>query len=232
MRSIPYEIWYGGFAKHVLDSFVWAEEEDREQIAKHVYLRYTAIGREYHNAYHPWWIFTYAWENGIKLSISQQLAVLYHDVIYDINAEKGQNEIDSANLLRKDFEKIQHSLKYVEPAATIVEDTRLHFEPNPIFASEESALVLDLDIINMSLPYPQFMEWNDAVEREYSNMNPMDRLEFLRFFVSKKDIIKTDQLKDREWDIRRNLNRLIMEKEDQILDMPDDLYDFYNNNCN
>jgi len=232
MRSIPYEIWYGGFAKHVLEPFKWSDEEEKEQIAKNIYLRYTAIGREYHNAYHPWWMFTYSWENSITLSESQKLAILYHDVVYDIAAPKGQNELDSASLLRRDFNNIPDSEKLVEPAALMVEDTRLHFEANPIFSTKESLLVLDLDIINMSLPYVEFIEWNDAVEAEYSHLNPMDRLEFLRFFISKKDIIKTSTLKHKEYDIRRNLNKLILDKEDEILGLDDGEYDYYNNNCN
>lgn len=230
MRLIPYEVWYGGFAKSIFDVFTWHDEEDREQVAKHLFLDYE--GRAYHNAYHPWWMYTYAWQNQIKLTHAQKIAILYHDVIYDIKSPKGTNELDSAKRLRRDLKKMSSS-ETIETAAKIVEDTRLHFESDPTFASEESALVLDLDIINMSLPYEQFMEWNDAVEEEYAKVyNPMARLEFLRFFVAKKNIINTDILKHKEERIRYNLNRLIDQKENEILDMTDEEYEHYNNNCN
>lgn len=62
--------------------------------------RYEEAGRHYHSLGHLAMIVANAEAHGIQLSQAQCLAVLFHDAVYLPGAQRGQNEVDSAELLK------------------------------------------------------------------------------------------------------------------------------------
>ena len=217
MLRVPFKIWYGGFAEHVLKNVVCEEARDRfihTEIAKDAWEFYDAPDRFYHNTYHVWWMYNFAWQNSLVLTEAQELAILFHDVIYTPGDSK--NETLSAEYCYDVLSPHVEDQEMVMDACEIIEDTAKHFDPKPKLGNWQSPLVLDLDIMNMSLPYTQFIEWNAAVVQEYSFLDKEKRIKFLKFFLEKKPILHSDQLKGREPLIRENLLQLIKEMELEI----------------
>lgn len=218
MHNIPFKVWYGGFAQHVLENVVSEEargEYKHLSIAKQVFEHYRDPVRVYHNAYHPYWMYQFAWERDIILTRAQELAILFHDVIYTPGDKR--NETRSAEMCYDLMwpEVVEHEI--VMTACEIIEDTAQHFKEEPKLGTWESQLVLDLDIMNMTLPYTLFKEWNAAVVDEYTNwfgdMDKEKRLEFLKFFLNRKPILQSELLKGLEPLIIDNLMALIQELE-------------------
>lgn len=219
MLKVPFKIWYGGFAKHVLENLIC--EEARTQfihinIAKDCWDRYNCPTRAYHNEYHVYWMYQYAWENDIVLTQAQELAILFHDIVYTVGDKK--NEELSADYCWNVMSPHIEYTEIVEDACEIIRETAKHFESSPVLNNEQSGLVLDLDIMNMSLPYSEFIKWNHAIDKEYKmefggSIDTSKRIDFLKKFLKKKPIIFESMFKNREQQIKENLHHLIRDLE-------------------
>jgi len=219
MLRVEFKIWYGGFAKHVLENIIC--EEARNQfihikIARDCWDKYTFPTRVYHNEYHVYWIYQHAWENDIVLTQAQELAILFHDIIYTVG-DKNNEEL-SADYCWEIMSPHVEDTQVVEDACDIIRDTAQHFALVPQLTNEQSGLVLDLDIMSMSLPYSEFIKWNHAIDKEYKikfggSIDTTKRVEFLKKFLKKKPLLFEDMFKDREQQIRENLHHLIRELE-------------------
>ena len=215
MKNIPFDIWFGGFAEPILKRALNKESLIKclhVDIGRKVYDLYSDHKRIYHNAYHPWWMFNFAWQHNITLTPAQELAILFHDVIYKLG--DSMNEQNSADYMYDIFRENCEEFSDVCDASKIIEDTAKHFDVNPSLDFEPSNLVLDLDIMNMAVSYREFLEWNSAIEEEIKLHDSFDldaRLTFLEFFITKKDILHSSELKGYEPLIRENLYQLIYE---------------------
>lgn len=97
----------------------------------------------------------------------QTMAIWFHDAIYDPTSKT--NEEDSAALAGErllDAEWEQDDIKLVQ---RIVLDTKRH-EPS----CPESAPVLDLDLMSLALPWPEFSRNTEAIRREYAHVADAD----------------------------------------------------------
>lgn len=182
-------------------------------MSRSAFCLYSSEDRVYHAAYHPLHVIKYARNNHIKLTTEQEIALIFHDVIYKIGSK--QNEEASAlftEALFKPFITNDKKKESLEVIKAHIRDSKLHFEDHPKLSHPDSALVLDLDICNMILPYKEFLQWNEAVEKEFCDFPIEKRIEFLKWFSSKEIIFLSDFFKNKEEKARENIRRLLKEK--------------------
>jgi predicted metal-dependent HD superfamily phosphohydrolase len=115
--------------------------------------------RVYHDRVHLREIFDASLELDLLLTPAQSLALLFHDVIYVPGAARGANEAMSAQLLRVYSGSVEMDM--AEAACSIVADTAEH-----LARSEEAGLVLDLDLMRLAAPAPEFERYSRQVFAE------------------------------------------------------------------
>lgn len=210
MKKIPFGRW----SVEVYDTlFSCMNEESTEEIltiSKSIYTLYSTPSRKYHCAYHPVFMLEYAKKNNIELNNAQKLAIVFHDAVY-VPGNKDNEEL-SADYMMCMMSPYVSNRRTLNKAYKIILDTKQHFQLKPRLKTKQSALVLDLDIINMSLDESSFRRWNKAVEEEFAHIStPEERNEFLEFFLSKENILLSDELKHKEDKIRENISALLEE---------------------
>jgi predicted metal-dependent HD superfamily phosphohydrolase len=109
--------------------------------------------RHYHDRQHVYEMFDAAAEAGLRPSVAQSLAILFHDAIYVPGAARGINESLSAQLLRVYAAGVERSA--VDSAYSIILDTIEHVPSSP-----ESVLVQDLDLVRLGVPRPRFEHYS------------------------------------------------------------------------
>jgi predicted metal-dependent HD superfamily phosphohydrolase len=97
----------------------------------------------------------------------QTMAVWFHDAIYDPRSKT--NEEDSAALARERLQAAGWAGAAIDRVCRIVLDTKVHRPSSP-----ESAPVLDLDLMSLALPWPEFAANTAAIRREFSHVPDAD----------------------------------------------------------
>lgn len=99
----------------------------------------------------------------IGLDDVQVMAIWFHDVVYDPRSKT--NEEDSAELAHQRLLAAGWSPRDAERVRTIVLDTKQH---RPTIAGSD--LVLDLDLMSLAVPWPEFADNSAAIRREYAHV--------------------------------------------------------------
>lgn len=170
---------------------------------------YSTEYRKYHGMCHIIHIFEFQQAHKISLTLAQKLAILYHDVVYLPGCK--ENEELSAKFMVAALKPFAPH-EALDEASRIVIDTKQHFTVNPFYMSQQSKLVLDLDISSMSLDYDKFLWWNRLVEEEFKPFGFNDlskRIAFFEMFLSKSSITQSTELSWMEESIRNNIARYI-----------------------
>jgi predicted metal-dependent HD superfamily phosphohydrolase len=115
--------------------------------------------RRYHDRLHVCEMLDAAVAMSCALTPAQSLAVVFHDAIYVPGAARGVNEAMSAQLLRVYAGDVAPDT--LELAYRIVIDTADHLPRSP-----ESRLVLDLDLMRLSVSDSDFERYSRAVFAE------------------------------------------------------------------
>lgn len=121
--------------------------------------RYTEPHRHYHGLPHI--AAMLAAGRGFPLDTVQTMAVWFHDAIYD--ARSKTNEADSAALARERLAAAGWNAADIDAVARIVLDTKMHVPSSP-----GSAPVLDLDLMSLAVPWPEFAANTAAIRAEYA----------------------------------------------------------------
>ena len=164
--------------------------------------RYMEPHRFYHNLIHVAKMFETAKLNNIPLSIEQELAIWYHDVIYQVKRGEFSNEELSA---RYAIEKIFHYCanahienykrdERIEKVATIIRDTE-----NEIPTIEESKVVIDLDL--WGLGTYEYQKNSILIEKEFTTVMTIDefksgRKKWLQLFLARDTIFVSKYAND------------------------------------
>ncbi len=101
------------------------------------------------------------------LDDEQTMAVWFHDAIYD--ARSKTNEEDSAALAGDRLRTAGWPLERIQRVQGIVLDTKRHLPKTPA-----AAAVLDLDLMSLALPWPEFARNTEAIRREYAHVPDAD----------------------------------------------------------
>ena len=217
MKQISEKAWVKVVAPLIYKFNSVIKTTDSIDIAKSAYDLYNSDTRKYHSAYHPLWMLKKADELGLDLSLSQKIAIVFHDVIYIRGSDK--NEEASATWVQAVFSPFienKSDFKIIAEVTDIILDTKQHFNKITSLRNDISKIVLDLDISNMAAPYAEFVKWNDAVEEEFADTPAQARIDFLQSFLKKKKIFLSDEFSDKEEKLRENLSRIIAEKEEAL----------------
>ena len=162
---------------------------------------YNSPNRTYHNFKHISFMFDFAKSFKYILTPEQEFAILMHDYIYEPGYKN--NEVESA-LIAKNFISEYHldiddTIVSLCILSTILE----------IPLCEEAEIVVDLDLLILSmLPsiYDEYL-WN--VKQEYSNYSEGEwkkgRADFLLKMISRKQLFYT--LKDVEENAKNNMRK-------------------------
>jgi predicted metal-dependent HD superfamily phosphohydrolase len=136
--------------------------------------------RHYHNRVHLREMFDVAQQLALDLTPVQSLAILFHDAVYVPGAPRGANEGLSAQLLRLYAANLDASL--VDRAAGVVIDTADH-----VAHSDEAEAVLDLDLLRLAVPPPDFERYSREVFAEQRPLIPLaDEGQAWRYFEERR----------------------------------------------
>lgn len=112
------------------------------------------------------------------LDDDQVMAVWFHDAIYDPRSET--NEEDSAALASQLLAANGWPATAIARVRRIVLDTKLH-EPTV----DGSAAVLDLDLMSLALPWPEFHRNTERIRAEYAHVGDAEfRAGRAKFFAA------------------------------------------------
>lgn len=140
------------------------------------------------------------------LDDAQTLAVWFHDAIYD--ATRADNEERSAALATDLLTAAGAAPDLVARVARIVLDTKTHVPSTP-----DSAPVLDLDLMSLAAPWPEFAANTAAIRAEYAHV-PDDlfrqgRRDFMARMLQRDRLFATDWGAALEPLARANLRRVV-----------------------
>lgn len=142
---------------------------------------YSATYKHYHTYAHVMDLFDRAERFGIKLNQHEQLAILFHDVVY-VPGHKFNEPASVEFMMTLLYSHEVHS-DNVLPAAEMIRHTAQFFG---FVSDKNSHRVLDIDLSTLaSTPYV-FARQNMLLEREYPGIEPGLRAQFLKKFLDKQ----------------------------------------------
>ncbi len=172
---------------------------------------YEQEGRYYHNLKHIERMLSFLERRVDRIEdwVSIQLAVWFHDCIYDIHDSK--NEERSADFARKRLSDLGISEDLVEKVADLILLTKKH-EITTKYFNYDTKIFLDSDLISLGGSFEEYSKIFERIKKEYSEI-PSEvfkngRRVFLQSILSKPRIFYTDEMfVEFEQDARRNLEK-------------------------
>lgn len=174
-------------------------------IADSVFARMSDKSLHYHTPVHVLALLQFhAYFIEEPLRLAEQLAIWFHDSIYNQKAPAPQNEQDSAgflNLMLRNYNRGIEAPRHTDilEAIRIVLDTAMHLEDNNVFGRPTSKLVMDLDLSSFASSYETFTRAGDLVRLEYPHVSDDEfmagRKKFLVKLRDKGFIFRTETFK-------------------------------------
>jgi len=130
-------------------------------IADATFARMSDLSLHYHTPVHVLAIFDFAAKHGIKLQPWEELAIWFHDSVYDVNNIPGDNERLSADFM---YAMVRPYVKDAYDASAAIVQTSCHLEPT---CPEKYAKILDLDMCGFATPRPLHKTITQAIFEEY-----------------------------------------------------------------
>lgn len=173
--------------------------------------KYAEPHRHYHTLEHIATLFQLASAHGIKLSIPQQLAIWYHDAIYNINSTNNE-QLSAEFFLSESSSNCWLSKTISDRTVNIILATKTHFSD-----IHEVQTVLDLDLAGLGFDWETYIGVaKDQVRLEYTYLNDniwnINRKLFLRNMLKRNYIYYTPWARDSyERQARLNIERELKE---------------------
>jgi len=172
----------------------------------------------YHTPLHIMSMLAWAQENDITLSPPVELALWFHDAIYDPRAKQGDNEEQSQQFMRS-LLKPYVSAKELAQVGFMIEMTGEHFTPHQL--SADTNLLLDLDLCNFAWDHKNYTASAQAIELEFSfhgkDAVRQGRRKFLVELNDKENIYRSKFIHNKfEARARANIQRTINRLADQL----------------
>lgn len=165
----------------------------------------------YHSPIHVLFILDFAQEHEIELLWPEELAIWFHDSIYDVNQKTGVNEKYSAMFMEAQVGP------YLDPrgvldAGAMIRATGDHFSKE---MPKHLQKVVDLDVSHFSLPREQYKITTDLLRLEYSSISDeafdAGRKDFLTHFLAKGFIYRSEPFQQFEEAARNNIEQDLKE---------------------
>ncbi|MDH3694656.1 MAG: hypothetical protein OER96_08815 [Gammaproteobacteria bacterium] len=143
-----------------------------------------------------------------------ELAIWFHDVIYDPQAR--DNEWQSTEWFRQCADGILSS-ELIEQVVRLILVTQ-HKNPP---AKDDERFTVDVDLSGFALPWAEFIEESDAVRNEFSHQTDNDyaqrQIPFLQQLLNRDSIYSTEFFQKRyELEARENITRKIQILENML----------------
>lgn len=142
-----------------------------------VVARYNEPHRRYHNLFHITNLFQLAAAKGIPLSRAQQLAIWFHDVVYDPQ-ETMNNEQRSAQLMN-DLLKDHLPDSILRRATNMILATKRHVSDD-----HETQIVLDLDLAGLGADHETYFYNKQQIREEYSYLSDESWINGRKIFIT------------------------------------------------
>ncbi|GAB3386119.1 HD domain-containing protein [Massilia agri] len=168
--------------------------------------------RHYHTLQHLGECLTLAEELGDEMDHPSEvvLALWFHDAVYDVRAH--DNEAQSAQWAERALREAGVAANARKRIMDLIMATCHGAADAP--ASQDSAILIDIDLAILGSSEPRFAEYETQVRAEYAWVPPeifaVKRREVLRGFLSRERIYATGTMHTRyEAQARRNLSRAV-----------------------
>jgi predicted metal-dependent HD superfamily phosphohydrolase len=146
----------------------------------------------------------------IKIPDELEMAVFYHDIIYDVN--KINNEELSAKLMSAKLQKIGMDKKFVAGVNNLIMDTWKH----ELGKHPDSGYMVDIDLfVGLGTDWEQFVDNRKKIDKEYrTKYNEKEKLigtvMFYNNMLNRKKIFLTDYFNSKyECQARENMKKSI-----------------------
>ena len=139
-----------------------------------------------------------------------ELAIFYHDVIYDPQAQKGKNEQDSADFAAETLARAGLPNSEIGIIYQLILDT----QHQVVSKSADGRLLVDIDLTILGAELERFNRYEQEIRAEYSRVEEQayraGRAQLMQGFLNRERIYQTRYFFDRyEEKARQNLKRLI-----------------------
>jgi len=187
-----------------------ARRDPAERIALTLWSDMTAEGRRYHTPVHVLGAFGWTQRVGFDLTDAEELALWFHDAIYDAQAPPGQNEVASAKWMRWIVAKAGVPAAFARHAADAIAWTGYHLEEE---VPREFQRVMDLDLAGLAAPTDVFRRQSEAVQAEMAHLSTEQfqrgTIDFFRKLLARKHLYRSRTLASLEPIARQNLEQEI-----------------------
>ena len=184
---------------------IW-NEAVAEAIFEELIPHYLAPERHYHNANHILRMLRELDQCGelVEWPEAVEFAIFFHDAIYDTHAI--DNEVKSAELAVEKAGRLGLGTGFRNYVSDLINATMHCTAPT----DEDERLLVDIDLISLGLPYEQFVEFGDAIRKEYGWVPEQTfntrRAELFESLLARKSIYVTEHFRLRyEKQARENL---------------------------
>jgi len=120
-----------------------------------------------------------------------ELALWYHDVVYDAKSRHGDNETQSRDLFLSDAEKFGLSVSVRQEIASLIDLTTHHKDAKTL----TERLMTDCDLAILGASPAVFKKYDADIRKEYAHVPPdlyaIKRPEVLKGFLDQKPVFKT-----------------------------------------
>ncbi len=155
--------------------------------------RYSEPGRHYHDGRHVLSCLD-AFDNypgSVGDNDAVELALWFHDAVYDVHADAGANESDSAELFRVEFAPLARGRIDADAVCRLILATRHDGEP----ADADAALVMDIDLGILGAEPTRYEIYAEDIRRECPHVGDSafceGRARVLRSFLDRRSIYHT-----------------------------------------
>lgn len=162
-------------------------------VGERLLARYSEPGRHYHDARHILACLRVfdGFTGDIRDPDSLELALWFHDAVYDPLAPPRENEARSARHFRAEFETLAGDLADIGEVERLILATDHRAEP----ADGDAALIADIDLAILGADPPRYAAYAEDIRREYAAVPDgafrEERARVLRGFLDRKSIYRT-----------------------------------------
>lgn len=189
---------------------IGARQGPANRISGLVWSLMTESDRHYHTPVHVLGMLGWAQHMGLELTEAEQLAVWFHDSIFDARAPRDQNEAASALWMRWAVVNAGVSNGFAKHVAEAIRWTGRHLEEE---VPPEYRRVMDLDLAGMAAAPATFRRQSEAVQAEMAHLSPEQfqrgTIDFFKHLLARKHLYRSESMAPLEPTARQNLQQEI-----------------------
>ncbi len=163
-------------------------------VGERLLTRYQEPMRHYHAPAHILAIFGHLdnYVGVIRDHDALEIAIWFHDAVYDPTSPGDQNERQSAHIFHRELGDVLRGHLNSKTVETLILATR-HQDIPP--ATPDESLIRDLDLSVLAEPIARYTTYTKDIRREYAHLDDTafreGRTEFIKGFLSRKHIYQT-----------------------------------------